>query len=917
GISATAAVFIAAGSRAPLVSALGAGLIALALGFRDNTRSVKRLPPALRLYLQAALAGLVWLVEFSGRMRGLSGAAVTVVLLVATANAFNLLDNMNGVAASGTVGTCAGAAGLALLAGSPYIAAPAAAVCAAALGFLRYNLVRPRLYLGAGGPEFIGFVLGATALELGLVLGGEKAAWIVLAILIVPALDATVTIGSRLLARRPPFKGGVDHLSHRLVALGVSTRKTALLHGLAAAVGSVSVAASFYYGGRLLPAVLGLFLMSAVALAIARPRSDATPTDTPPRRQRRLLAPIAATLLSLLLVSAFPAVAAARDLYAARTAFNTGAAAARSFDLQSAGQEFVRAGQLAARAERFLNSPLTLPARLVPLLRDNVTAARAMASGANLLAPAALEALGAAEAFPRDEGGPRLSLNAGRIDLTPWPIAEQRLLQAASAARFALTRVEAANGVLLPPLSAARDKMLEQGNIAYETLTKAGHAAGLIPHVFGAGQARTWFLAIQNPVELRATGGFLGAFGIIQAEGGRLKLERFDANDELPRVGAPPPASQEFIEHYDQFGSRTTWSNANMTPDFPTAAQLMARMWETGTGRRIDGVIAIDATGLNELLKVVGPVEVDPVGPISSSNFLSLALNEAYIRFPEKQERSVFLLEVGRQVWQRLLGGTFSDPRQLASVLGPTISGKHLQMWSPGQEERVRLLGISGELSRPAASDYLMVVGQNAAGNKIDYYARRSILYQVDLTRPSDIRGRVRIEVENNAPASGLPPYIIGPYIPDDPPGLNRTYTSVYVSPTTNLLSAQVDGNPVQVQSHAERGLAVFSHFLEILSKRRSVLELSLQSSLPVQGVYRLKVQRQPSLYPDQLEIDILLPEGAFVVDATDGMTQSGNRVTWRGGMESDREFYVAYRPFGSRLMGRDPRLASSSSLAQ
>jgi UDP-N-acetylmuramyl pentapeptide phosphotransferase/UDP-N-acetylglucosamine-1-phosphate transferase len=890
------ASFVAAGTRAPLATALGAGLILVAVGFRENTRRLKSVPLLLRLSIQATLAGLVWLVEFQGQLPGFAGAAVAIVLLVWTANAFNLIDNMNGVAGMTSAGTAAGLTGLALLIGLPEAAAPAAALCGASLGFLRYNVVRARIFLGGGGPEFMGFVLGATALKVCLAFGPTWGIVSALTVLAVPLTDSLVTIASRIASGRPPFKGGVDHLSHRLLRLGLSTRRVAVLHGAAALAASVAAILATRYGPEALLAALVLFMLLGVGIALAGERK------AKPDRSRRSVAPLALGMAILLLWSGAPTLAAGRDLYATRSALQRGMTSLKAFDVDSARQSFLQAEQLAARASKMLDSPLALPTRFIPIVGDNVKAARALAEGAQHLAPAAVEALAATDGFPRGPSGPQFGFNQGRLELTPWPNAEERLRRAAAGGRLALNPVRAANGMLVPPLSDARDKFLTEGNVAVETLEKAGEVAALLPYIFGADRPLTWFLAIQNPVELRATGGFLGAFGILRSERGRLRLERFDSNDKLPKVSSPPPAPQEFISHYDRFSARTTWSNVNMTPDFPTAAGVMAGMWKSGTGQDIDGVIAIDAVGLNHLLRVVGPVDVAPVGQITADNFLSLALNEAYIRFPQKENRATFLLEVGRVVWERLLTGNFPNPSLLVNPLVESVSGKHLQIWSPEQLPRLQKLGIAGELDPSEGSDFLMVVGQNAAGNKVDYYAHRRISYHVNLSNPADVRGRVAVQIENRSPPSGLPQYILGPYLPNDPPGLNRSYTSVFLPTAAGVLGASVDGAPVRVESHIEKGLGSISRFVEVPAGKTSTLSLSVSSALASPGLYKLRVQHQPNLRPDNLEIDIALPPGAIVLDSSEGMAIEDGHLKWRGELDSDKEFYVSY---GSALQER------------
>jgi UDP-N-acetylmuramyl pentapeptide phosphotransferase/UDP-N-acetylglucosamine-1-phosphate transferase len=907
-LSATLATFIAGGVVPTTISVAG-GMLVLAVCFFDNA-SKKPRPVFSRIYMEGVVAAGVWVLGFRQQFPGPAGALVAVAVLVAAANAFNWLDNMNGVAGATTVVTGVGIAALAYLTSRPELAAPAAAVCGSTLAFLRYNWGRARVFLGAGGPEFIGFVLGATALQVCSVFGYGWALVAVGTFLAVPAIDCVTAIGSRMLLGKPPFKGGLDHLSHRLVRLGHSTRATAFYHALWAAAGSAAVLLAWRTGPELLVPALFIFVMGAVSVVVA---------DMSERRAGkfgRRLAIGFVLAFAAIGVSVAPAViGAGLDLYGARKSFNQGMQLVSAFKITDGKAAFHQGGELAARAKIRLSSPLTLPARVLPVIGDNLKAAIALADGVSLLAPAAEEALSASEAFPQGPAGPILTLNQGHIDTRPWPEAEARLNRATAGVRIALAGMGTPSQKLLPPLSGVTEGFVQTGRRALKALESAQSAAGLVPFIFGADRPHTWFLAIQNPVEQRATGGFLGAFGILHSDHGSLKLERFDSNARLPVVPKPASAPPEYIEQFDRFGSRSTWSNVNMTPDFPTVAAVMSGMWRNATGSSIDGVIAIDAVGLGQLLDVVGPVSVDPVGEISSENFLPLALNEAYIRFPLKPDRADFLLQVGKEVWSRLLSGSFPNPGALVGPLGRTVAGRHLQMWMPEQEARVEQLGLDGRLAPTGKGDFLMVVGQNAAGNKVDYYARRAVSYNVDLSNPSTVKKLVRVEVQNGAPSSGLPQYILGPTVLTDPPGMNRTFTSIYTPKGAGIVSAQVDGKPVTMGNYLEQGLGVLTRFVETLPGRTSQLQLQMQSRLETPGNYRLFIRHQPNLYPDRLTLDVTLPAGTFVLSASPGLKANGNQVHWEGSLDGDAQFFIRY---GFSYHDRaDQVLAANSSSAQ
>ncbi len=215
---------------------VAAGLI-MALGiWDDRDPHSEALRWWLRLVYEAGLAGIV---VAGGVRTTFLGAPwldipLTVLWIVGVTNAFNLLDNMNGLSA----GVAAiGGATFALLA-ARYVeagaeqlptAVAAAALSGACVGFLPGNF-RSRVFMGDGGSLFVGFTLACLAVQ-----GSWKSPTvptsvvIPLLVLAYPLFDTTLVVALRLRAGRSPFVGGRDHSSHRLVRLGLGRIETVLL----------------------------------------------------------------------------------------------------------------------------------------------------------------------------------------------------------------------------------------------------------------------------------------------------------------------------------------------------------------------------------------------------------------------------------------------------------------------------------------------------------------------------------------------------------------------------------------------------------------------------------------------------------------------------------------------------------------
>ena len=184
--------------------------------------------------------------------------AIGLLWLVGITNAFNLLDNMDGLAATLAGIACAYFAVDALTEHpNDTVLVLAAALGLACAGFLPFNL-RPRrraaLFMGDSGAQVLGFGLASLALASSWTVAGATAATIVLPLLIlaVPILDTTLVTLARLAQRRPVTRGGRDHSSHRLVYYGLSEAKAVLLLALVATgIGASALAYNVLDNGRL------------------------------------------------------------------------------------------------------------------------------------------------------------------------------------------------------------------------------------------------------------------------------------------------------------------------------------------------------------------------------------------------------------------------------------------------------------------------------------------------------------------------------------------------------------------------------------------------------------------------------------------------------------------------------------------
>jgi UDP-GlcNAc:undecaprenyl-phosphate GlcNAc-1-phosphate transferase len=268
GVAIAAGTLAAVGLTAvwvpPVPAMVAAGTLAFALGLIDDR---VQLGATAKLVGSLAIGGAVaYLFSGPGEAPGAPAILVAVLWFAGIVHAFNLLDNMDGLA-TGVAAIVAGATGIILIElGHAAAAVPLAALAGALAGFLPWNSYPARMFMGDSGSLFIGSILGAASLVPWFAPDGTSSWWsfAILLPFIVPVGETAFVTAVRWLAGRNPARGGVDHPSHRLVAMGFSERRTALLfYTIAAASGAVGVWMSAS-GPTALP--IGVVLLVGVVL---------------------------------------------------------------------------------------------------------------------------------------------------------------------------------------------------------------------------------------------------------------------------------------------------------------------------------------------------------------------------------------------------------------------------------------------------------------------------------------------------------------------------------------------------------------------------------------------------------------------------------------------------------------------------
>jgi hypothetical protein len=634
----------------------------------------------------------------------------------------------------------------------------------------------------------------------------------------------------------------------------------------------------------------------------SRPRSGEGSRRRRPRHLGRWIALGVAVVVVLVLVGAAVALVAARGaLVDARGQASAGQAALLDGDLASAQERFADARASFGDAEQQLGAPWALGLR-APFAASNRVAVIRLAQAGALVAGTGERVAGAelgtdllSVLSPRDGVIPVVAMR----DLAPLADELGRDIAAAHALAAGIDTTW-----LAEPVVDARAELLAQIGGILPAARNAGTLADALPAFLGADGPRTYFVGAASPSELRGSAGLIGAYALMEADDGRMSFGDFLPVQGIGNLdpGQVAPPDPSLATRYDRYGGTGFWLNINMTPDFPSAATQIERLFAATAGEEVDGTIVATPVALAAMMAVTGDVDVPGFGTIRADEAVEVIGNDAYGDDVDNVERKRILGAAAKEILSRFLGGA-GDPVASARVLTGVVASGDLLLHSADPQEQAAFTaaGIAGSLDDGGATDMLAVAGNNAAGSKVDFYAERTVRYDAVLAPGGEVRATSSVRLRNDAPTVG-PAYVIGPFPTTGfAAGENATILSTYCGRDCRLRSFSRDGAREPMTTEFELGHPVYTSWVRLLSGAETELSYAWDNAAAWSGdaeagSYRFAFLDQATIRPTELEVTVTLPDGVEVTSTSPGVVVGEGIVTWSGEPSSRQIVEVEWR---------------------
>ncbi len=289
---------------------------------------------------------------------------------------------------------------------------------------------------------------------------------------------------------------------------------------------------------------------------------------------------------------------------------------------------------------------------------------------------------------------------------------------------------------------------------------------GLLPHVLAVQGKHTYLVLFQNNMELRPGGGFIGSYGLVTFDQGKMSdftiHDVYDADGQLHRHIDPSFAIRRHMGIVHLY-----LRDSNFDPDFVIDAQKATELLNLEMGQKIDGVMAIDLTFVKYLLSATGPLYIPEQHiSVNADNFFLLTEEHAEKNsFAGSSQKKDFLSNVFLALQNKMQSEKQVSLRTLILKSLQAIQEKHMlfALANITQQNQLTTNHISSSLWDPrpqntgVINDYLGINEANIGVNKVNYFVKRTMKQAVSIDGNGTLKGEVHITYNNTSQPNQWP----------------------------------------------------------------------------------------------------------------------------------------------------------------
>lgn len=403
-----------------------------------------------------------------------------------------------------------------------------------------------------------------------------------------------------------------------------------------------------------------------------------------------------------------------------------------------------------------------------------------------------------------------------------------------------------------------------------------------VPSMSGFLGPQKYLILLQNESELRPTGGFISAYGVLTMAFGIPFLEFHDSYDISTKTYVEPPYPFKNLIGNDPFYGGWQFRDANFSPDFPTSVQQILNFYNKQYPEvKFAGVIALDFTVIEDMLRHFGDMEVSGTVFTAQNFFINIQRASKNIDLHDEEalkNRKGILSEFGKKLMSRVIFSPTSYS-SMFDIFEKNLHEKHIQIYfnSPSLQKKLEKRMWNGVVFAPSGSDFLHINVANIGGRKADRYVQKR--YEYTVTFPINESGRVKLTER---------------FIHQGDYNLQsdryQAYIRTYVPFGSKLVRSSTDATD-KVQIGNELGATYFGNTIVMMpgEQRELVYEYTLPEDIHPES-YALALKKQAGVIGDDYLVTVRMPNDHPVTDknSDQSFTISENIAVWRGLLSSD-----------------------------
>lgn len=448
----------------------------------------------------------------------------------------------------------------------------------------------------------------------------------------------------------------------------------------------------------------------------------------------------------------------------------------------------------------------------------------------------------------------------------------------------------------------------------------AENTLDLWPSLLGFEGEKKYLVLFQNNMELRPGGGFIGSYGILTMKNGKADtfhiFDVYDADGKLKTHVEPPYALRRYLGASNWF-----LRDSNFDIDFTKDATEATRFLKEETGQTVDGVIAIDTSFLQNILKAMGSVTVaDYNETVTPDNFYLLTQTHAEKDFfPGSTQKKDFLKGLSNAMIMRLSEGKKISNQELLSEVITSIKQRHV-LFSFNDQNAQNIFTVNNITSSlwdgrkrqdSTFQDYLGIVEANVGTNKVNYYIKRTWDYAASIDETGNFQGKTTVGYQNTSkrgsPYGGdyknyvrfiLPPNAVVQSVTIDNKEL--PIVPAITDPAIYTQKEFVPPSGLEIEQTEEKGKTIvgFFHIVPVGASQTVAITYTVQQVIdPTRPsfLYDLQLFKQPGTTDDPYSVSFAYPSSFRLITEGEKARDVGGKVIESGDLLQDTNLKMEF----------------------